>query len=104
MRNTWTRCKYGHSHQSAKESRRCEELHLWQKAGLISNLVRGTRYRLEVNGIHICDYVCDFVYDVQSGHIVREDVKGRKSGPAYEKFRIKKKLMLGCLGMEILET
>jgi len=66
-------------HQSTLEARRCDELHLMQRGGLIRDLRAHpqVRFRLEVNGTHICDYLADFVYyDLDRGREVIEDTKG----------------------------
>lgn len=92
---------------SALQAKRAAELKLLEKAGEIKNLAEEVPYHLEVNGHLICEYVADFVYDRRSGSsggchwwtLVVEDVKGVRT-PVY---RLKKKLMLVCLGIEIEE-
>ena len=70
-----------------------------QKAGEIDELARQVRFRLDVNGVHVAVYVADFTY-VRDGERITEDVKGAIT-PVY---RLKKKLMKACHGIEILET
>lgn len=84
---------------SKKEARRYQELLLMQRAGEIWNLKRQVRYPLEVNGIKICTYVSDFEYDTHGGHVT-EDVKGYSGNRVYI---IKRKLMLACFGITIIE-
>ncbi len=90
-------------HQSTLESRRCTELHLLQKGGLIRDLEAHPqpRYSLDVNGVHVCLYLADFRYhDNQTGEVVVEDTKGRQT----EVYRLKARLMLACHGVEIQEV
>lgn len=101
------RSKYGNrrttidgiTFDSAKEALRWQELRLLEAAGEIRNLARQARYRLEVNGAKVCDYVADFTYDEGDTFVV-EDVKGRRT-PVYS---LKKKLMKAIHGIEIRET
>lgn len=86
---------------SKAEAKQWEFLRLLERAGLIRDLSRQVRFRLDFNGIRICDYVADFCYfDLKLGRNVVEDVKGLKT-PAY---RIKAKLMLACHGITISEV
>lgn len=83
---------------SKAERGRWMDLRLMEKAGEVKELKRQIRYPLEVNGMHICDYIADMVYE-KNGLVV-EDVKGYRT----EIYRLKKKLMLACHGIEIKET
>lgn len=72
-----------------------------QKRGEISGLERQVTYRLDVNSVHICKYVADYVYlDNGKGALCVVDKKGYKT-PEY---KLKKKLMLACHGIEIIEV
>lgn len=89
---------------SKKEAQRWKDLLLLQANGEVRNIRRQVEYRLEVLGMLICKYRADFVYDelrasVWTDEIV-EDVKGYRT-PEY---RLKRKLMKACLGIEIRET
>lgn len=100
FRSCPTRCSEGVMHQSALEARRCTELHLMQKGGLIAGLVAHPqkRYSLDVNGQHICDYMADFAYyDKERQTTVVEDTKGFQT----EVFRLKMKLMAACHGIDV---
>jgi hypothetical protein len=86
---------------SGLEARRYEVLKLMQKAGEISGLIadkKQLRWKLEVNGILICTYEADFWYVADKGKVI-EDAKGFKT-PAY---KLKKKLMKACHGIEVQE-
>lgn len=113
-RSRKTECALGHLHDSKKEAKRCTELHLMQKAGVISNLQFQVKYELipgayetVETGKHYvrgpkagqpktktvciekpCYYVADFVY-TENGKIVIEDCKGMRT----KEYIIKRKLM-----------
>lgn len=60
-----------------------------------------TRWPIVVNGSLVCHYVSDFDYVLPSGELVIEDVKSEPTKtPIY---RLKKKLMLACYGVQITE-
>lgn len=84
---------------SKKEYARWCHLKLREKAGEISKLERQVRMRFEHGGVHICDYVCDFVY-FEKGVRVWEDVKGVRT-PV---FSIKAKLARAFYGVEVREV
>lgn len=88
----------GMKFDSKREAKRWMNLRLEETAGQIKKLQRQVVYPLVVNGMQICIYVADFVYE-RDGLVV-EDAKGYKT-PEY---RLKAKLMLACHGIEILET
>ena len=90
----------GITFQSRREADRYQDLKLMLKAGMIDKLELQPKYSLDVNGIHIANYFADFAYlDLQRNYVV-EDAKGIKT-PAY---KLKKKLMLACHGIEIQEV
>jgi hypothetical protein len=91
---------------SKAELARWNDLKLLELAGQITNLRRQVRYRMVVNGVHVCDYIADADYwvPIKPGssklRLVVEDKKGFKT-PVY---KLKKKLMLAVHGVEIVET
>lgn len=90
---------------SKREAARYLELLAREQAGEIRDLRLQVRYRCEVNGVHVCDYIADFCYyeRAEDGHTWRpitEDVKGYRV-PVY---RLKAKLVRACFGIEIRET
>ncbi len=90
----------GHSFHSKKEARRYMDLLALQSAGLIRDLETQPRFRLEVGGVHVCDYIGDFRYfDVPRNEVVVEDVKGVRT----ETYKLKKRLMLALHGTEVEE-
>jgi hypothetical protein len=93
----------GEKFDSKAEAERWRQLLLLLKAGRIRALERQVKYRIEVNGVLICTYKADFVYEaLESGAWVRvvEDVKGF----ANDRWPMKKKLMRAVHGVEIRET
>lgn len=79
-----TPCRHGHTHASAREAKRCNELHLLLRAGEIEDLEQQPRFTFTVNGIELkhdngrrAIYTADFAFmDRQSGRKVVEDSKG----------------------------
>ena len=104
------RSKYGNrrvqvgdlTFDSAKEAKRWGELQFMVKAGEIRNLERQVRFPIIVNGVKVCTYVADHVYDEMAGRVV-EDVKSEftRKDPVY---RLKYKLMKACHGIDIREV
>lgn len=99
--NRPTRCREGVMHHSGKEARRCDELHLLQQGGLISDLEAHPqpRFDLRVNGVEVCRYVADFAY-VENGARVVEDTKGHRT----REYELKRRLMLAVHGVEVRES
>ena len=93
----------GEAYDSKREAARHTSLKLLEAAGHVRNLRRQVIYRCEVNGILICKYKVDYVYeerDKDKWVEVVEDVKGY----ANDRWPMKKKLMLACHGVKIRET
>ncbi len=84
---------------SKAEGARYQMLKRKEKAGLIKNLELQKKYDLCVNGLKVCAYIADFVYE-HRGKTIVEDFKGMI--PAV--FRLKFKLMYACYGIKILIT
>ena len=81
---------------SKKEHKHWQVLKLRERAGEIRELERQVRFRLEHNGIHICDYVADFVYFEGQRRVVC-DVKGFVT----PEFRLKSKMMKAFLSIDV---
>lgn len=74
----------GEAFDSQAEAKRYDVLRLMERAGEIGAIKRQVRYRLEVNGVHVCDYVADFVYRARGDERdTVEDCKGFRT-PAYK--------------------
>lgn len=85
------RCLQGLMHHSTAEARRCDELHLMEKGGLVSEIKAHPqeRFSLDVNGVHVCLYLADFVYfDNERHQRVVEDVKGFQNEVSKFKLRL----------------
>lgn len=80
-----TACMNGHIHDSRKEARRCNDLHILQSAGAIIGLRNQPRYDFHIAGRPVrmgngqCARVTlDFAYfEIPGERAVAEDVKGR---------------------------
>ena len=90
---------HGIRFDSAAEGERYKILKAKEQGGLIKNLELQKTYPLLVNGLKICDYRADFVYEV-GGKTIVEDVKGQ----VHDVFKLKYKLMFACHGIVILIT
>jgi hypothetical protein len=96
-----TPCKHGHTHASAKEAKRCGELHLLFRAGKIDALVIEPTYELHHNGKALvmrngqkARYRPDFTY-LENGKVIAEDVKA-KNGFVDRDFPLRSALFRAC--------
>lgn len=85
---------------SKREAKRYGELHLLQRAGEVLNLECQPVIDCKVNGAHVCNYIADFRYLKPGGEVVYEDAKGYKT----DVYRLKRKLVKACTGIEIVEV
>ena len=83
------------------ESERYLYIKSLERAGRVRNLELQVRFALEVNGQKICTYIADFRYEKENANgdweTIIEDAKGVET----PEFKLKKKLMKACLGIEI---
>ena len=84
---------------SKKEANRYKELSLLLRLGKIKDLQLQVKFPLSINGIKICDYIADFVYE-DNGIKVVEDTKGVRT----HVYLLKKKLMRAIYGITITES
>ena len=91
---------------SKREAKRWGELRALERDGLISQLKRQVRFRIEVNGVLICVYVADFVYfdgprepPWEPPNVV-EDAKGVRT----REYKLKAKLMRAVHRVTIREV
>jgi len=75
-------CRHGHVHDSIRESRRCNELHLLLHAGEITHLETQVQYWFHIDGrplVHLngrrVGYKPDFRYRERNGKLIVEDAK-----------------------------
>jgi hypothetical protein len=79
-----TPCSYGHTHDSGREAKRCNELKLLERAGEIEDLKHQVQFWFAINGTplkhdngHRVGVKIDFTYvDRQTAMKVAEDSKG----------------------------
>ena len=100
----------GITHASKKQSIRWVLLRQLERSGEIINLRREVPFKLNVNGVHVCTYRADHVYEkpVASAHngatgyfsTVVEDVKGMLTAT----YKLKKRLMKAVHNIDILEV
>lgn len=99
--NRQTPCRHGHMHDSAKEARRCNDLHLLERAGEISGIEQQPMFPIKINGKQVCVYKADFAYLNRAGERVIEDVKGHRT----DVYKLKKKLVEASYpGVQIVEV
>ena len=90
----------GVRYDSKKEAEQAKRLDLLIEGGYVRSWQRQVRYRIVVNGMRVCTYVCDFLVTMADGEVEVMDVKGFKT-PSYN---LKKKLMKAVHGIEIVEV
>jgi hypothetical protein len=93
----------GISYHSKKEADYASQLDFRIKLGEVLKWDRQVSMNIIVNKEIICKYICDFVVTGANGVVEFIDVKGMRSGAAYEMFKLKKKLVKATLGIEIIE-
>jgi hypothetical protein len=93
------KCTYqGLKFDSKLELERWLFLKKCEAEGKIAELSRQEKFKLEVNGVKICDYIADFTYtSMLDGTLIFEDAKGVLT----DVFRIKAKLFKAIYGYEI---
>lgn len=76
-----TACSNGHLHASKREAKRCDQLHLLQRAGEIEGLTIEPKFEFAISGKPLkmsngrtASYRPDFTY-VERGKLIAEDVK-----------------------------
>lgn len=77
-----TVCQHGHKHDSKREAKRCDELHLELFAGAITDLKVHPQFWFVIDGKPLkhrngrrVGYLSDFTYQ-RDGKLICEDVKG----------------------------
>lgn len=91
------------SYASKKEHRRAQTLKMLENKKIIHSLKEHPRYKINVNKLHICDYIADFEYINKDGEKIVEDVKGMQKGLPYQIFQIKRRLMQATNNIIITE-
>jgi Protein of unknown function (DUF1064) len=88
----------GRRYDSLHEADVVEPLYLREARGEIRNLRRQVPFALIVNGIKVATYKADAVYEEDGKQIVL-DAKGMRT----QAYVLKRKLMLACHGITIIE-
>ena len=83
------------------ESERYLYIKSLELAGRVRNLELQVRFTLEVNGQKICTYIADFRYEKENANGDWETIVEDAKGVETPEFKLKKKLMKACLGIEI---
>lgn len=93
----------GFTFDSLAERAEYRRLKLRLRAGEIADLSVHPKFGIVVNQVKVCSYIADFSFtDVGTGQLVIVDVKSPASRtPVY---KLKKRLMFACLGLEITEV
>lgn len=94
----------GRKYHSKKEAGYARELDMLSKARVDAQRVVSwlpqVKYRLEVNGVKIADYILDFKVEYADGRVEYVDVKGVRTG----EYVMKKKLMKALFNIDIIEV
>lgn len=94
----------GRMFDSAHEARTAQELDNLRKAALPADRVVDVQYQVPfpivVNGEKICRYEADFVVTYADDHVQVIDAKGVRT----DIFKLKKKLVKACHGIDIIEV
>lgn len=106
----------GVKYASRSEATRAAQLDMLMKAQdeneRVIDWARQVKYKLDVDGVHICNYFADFVITYGNGDVVAEDVKGlttyhsrhgKQKTLSYEIFLIKKQLMKAIYDIDVRE-
>jgi len=73
-----------------------------ERAGTIKDLELQVRFNLMVNDQKLCAYIADFCYKREDKDGVWHDIVDDAKGVETPEFKLKKKLMKACLGIDIL--
>lgn len=91
-------------YDSRKEARYAQSLEILQTANdpkeKVVNIERQVKYSIDINGIHICNYILDFKVAYADGRIEYIDVKGMRTSV----YILKAKLMKAIYNIIIKEV
>ena len=104
----------GYTFASKLEAGRYRELKLLEKAGAITNLTVHPKFKIEINGEHICDAIMDFSYlksgdgqaplgvnDLGGIHFKKDVVVEDTKGHDLPISKLKRKLIRAVHGIEV---
>ena len=99
-RNRPTVCNQMHKHASAKEARRCDELNILEKQGIIKDLEQQPKlllqekFKFQGKAIRKINYIADFgYYDNEKKKFVIDDTKGYRTDIYKLKIKLLKFIM-----------
>ena len=94
------KCGRGHNHPSTREARRCDELHLLERAGQIRNLIYEPQFWFVIDGVQMkhdngrrVGYKPDFQYFEGNKNVV-EEVKPKSKKARNEAYPLRKAVFL----------
>lgn len=85
----------GRVYHSKGEANYARELDLRKRAGEIAEITPQFRLSLDVNGVHICNYICDFMVVTRDGEKQLHEYKG---GIETDSFKLKWQLCRAIWG------
>ncbi len=91
----------GNTYDSKAEAEYAMNLDYQKKVGVIVGWTRQVRYKLVVNEVPLGAYVLDFRIDLPDGSQRYVDVKGARTGAAWQMFQWKKKLMRALFNITV---
>jgi hypothetical protein len=100
----------GRKYQSTKEADYHAKLDLCKNLPnprqRVEDVTCQVKFELWVNGVHITDYILDFLILFGDGHVEHHDVKGNTdpTDAAYKIFKMKKALMKACHNIDVIEV
>ena len=84
---------------SRMEANRWDQLVMLWRHGRIHFLERQVPFAFIINGVRVGKYTADYAY-LEGGYYVVEDRKGHRDTA----YKLRRRLMLACFGIEIRET
>lgn len=92
------------SKKEAGFAKKLDLLKMAQGPDKVMRVERQVPFQITVNNQKICRYILDFRVTYADGRVDLVDVKGMKSGAAYQMFKLKKKLVEAIYDVEIKEV
>lgn len=82
----------GNKYDSKREAQHAANLDLMKRHGSVTNWERQVKLPLAVEGVHICNYIIDFVVTYDNGKVEHQEVKGMETPTWKLKFKLAKAL------------
>jgi hypothetical protein len=104
-RSNDVKTKYnGYTYRKKDAANRAMELDLMLRFNEITEWRHNFKFDLTVNGVHICNFICDFSVTYPDGTVEYEDYKGIKKGFNYDLYLVKKRLTEVLYDVQIKEN